>query len=365
MEQTEFKQKLSRIRTATSITGKKYHSIHINGDSIHFIRENKTNLERISVEELYELFTKENSINTAIAKSYISGRVQSPAVAILNQFNTISTFSEGTRKAKGIVSLPFQRKKPPTISKYSDEVTFFKAFSEVVGLEYLYSKSLGKPINSRHIFLSKGYKDYLFKEEVNICYLKILKALKSTFGFTSASLSHYVDGLVINHPILESRIIEFDEEQHFTPARRETLDFLSQILRDNYFSQFRSICIDKKYLDEFVLKKHRIKSKLQSLPTSFAEWLEKSNETTSNYIGKKKSFEFLGGRIAQRAYYDCLRDTAHLSKKNRGLKEPFRFAKKTFEDKENSKFAKIPYQRIKEIIIEELKLNYSISINGI
>ncbi len=365
MNKIEFKQKLSRIKTAKSVTGKKYSSIQIFGDSIEFVRENKTKPESISISELFELFTKENSINTTIAKSYISGRVQSPAVAILNQLKTVSFSKNNAEETISYKTDTSNKKEEKLKRKIKDETKFFRAFSEVVGIHYLQSKSVDKAINSSHIFLSNNYTYYLFNQETNDCYLKILADLKSNKLFSSDSLSHYVDGIVFGHPILKNRIIEFDEEQHFTPARMDTLQYLSQILSDNYFSKFREICTNKKYLNEFVLKKHRIKNKLETVPKSFidfVEWLEKSNEKTSGYICNKNGFEFLGGRIAQRAYYDCLRDTAHLSEKNKGFESPLRFAKKTFEDKEKVDFSMISNKRIKEIIIEVLKIDYDIII---
>jgi len=367
MNKNDFRNKLSSIKTARSVTGKKYRSIQIVGDRLEFIRENKTTSESIPINELYELFTKENFINTSIAKKYISGRVQSPAVAILNELK-----SRGTNNIKtDIISenTAFQAVEKTEITqlneKNKDETKFFIGFSELFGVEYLLSKSIGKPINSSHIFFSKNFEDYNFNKEINDCYLDILKDLKSNNIINSNSLSHHIDGLIINHPILQSRIVEFDEEQHFTPARMDTISHLQEILPDYYFSVFKKICSDKNYLNDYVLKKHRIKNKLNNVPTSFIEfvtWLEQSNEKLSGYISKKKGFEFLGGRIAQRAYYDCLRDTAHLSKKNSELVYPLRFAKKRFEDIENTNFSLIPKCRIKEIIIEILRNDYKIVI---
>lgn len=94
MTKGEFIQELSIIKSATSITWKKYSSIQINGDHIKFIRENKSKYERILIDELYDLYVKENNFNTTIAKSYISGRVQSLAVAILNQIKSGSFIRE-------------------------------------------------------------------------------------------------------------------------------------------------------------------------------------------------------------------------------------------------------------------------------
>ena len=201
--------------------------------------------------------------------------------------------------------------------------------------------------------------------EVNECYWKILTDLKSNKQFSSDSLSHHIDGIIYNHPLLKSRIVEFDEEQHFTPARMDTIKYLKEILPNNYFSKFTEICRDKNYLNDYVLKKHRIKNKLENVPKSFIEfvkWLEQSNEKSSGYICNKNGFEFLGGRIAQRAYYDCLRDTAHLSDRNKGFESPFRFSKKSFEDIEKVDFSSISNERIKEIIIEILNNDYGVKI---
>lgn len=369
MNKNEFKQKLSSIKTAISVTGKKYRSIHLYDDRLEFVRENKTKVESISVTELFELFKNENSINTSIAKWYISGRVQSPAVAILNELKSTGTnnISDEIIHEPQVELITENNKEKQPKKKIKDETKFFIGFSELLGTNYLLSKSIEKPINSSHIFLSNNFEKYNFNKEINDCYLQILKDLKSNFVFSSDSLSHYIDGAIINHPILHSRIVEFDEEQHFTPARMDTLTHLKEILPDNYFTKFREICNDIDYLNDYVLKKHRIKNKLKNVPKSFIEfvdWLEQSNEKLSGYICNKNGFEFIGGRIAQRAYYDCLRDTAHLSENNIGFKSPLRFAKKEFECIENKDFGLIPMYRIKEIIIEILQNDYGITISG-
>jgi hypothetical protein len=367
MDKNEFKQRLSIIKSAISVTGKKYSSIQVFGDNLEFVRENKTKSENISITELFDLFTKENCINTSIAKAYISGRVQSPAVAILNKLELPETNNITENVYSAIQEKPIIKNNriKQTSGKIKDETRFFIALSELLGKDYLISKSIGKPINSSHIFLSNNFEAYGFNSEVNDCYLKILTDLKSNRQFSSDSLSHHIDCVVINHPILKNRIIEFDEEQHFTPARMETLKHLFGILPNNYFSNFTEICKDKNYLNDCVLKKHRIKNKLENVPKSFIEflkWLEASNEKTSGYICEKNGFEFIGGRIAQRAYYDCLRDTAHLTENNENFESPLRFAKRTFEDKEKMDFSLIANNKIKEIIVEILKKDYKIRI---
>lgn len=81
----EFIQKLKEVKTATSIKGKLYHSIKVSEDKIYFTRSHKEKSENLSLDELFEFYTKErkNKINTAVAKKYITKRAQSPAVAIL------------------------------------------------------------------------------------------------------------------------------------------------------------------------------------------------------------------------------------------------------------------------------------------
>ena len=85
MNETQFKIELSNIKTAKSVTGKIYTLTDITNENINFRRNDNVKFEKISIDELYNLYNNENNYNTSIAKSYISGRVQSPAVAILNE----------------------------------------------------------------------------------------------------------------------------------------------------------------------------------------------------------------------------------------------------------------------------------------
>ncbi len=315
MEKNIFIQKLSSLKSATSVTGKHYSKIGVRGDKVLFVREGKTQPEHISINELFEFYSSGTLVNTIIAKSYISGRVQSPSVAILNALSTNS---------------PRQKISEPTIFKSEekvvkkedskDETKFFQALSDLIGENYLLSKSLGKPVNSGHIFLSNNFKAYSFSLEIESAYHKILEALKSDFTFSGSSLSHFIDGLIVNHSSLGNRIVEFDEEQHFTPARKETLEELSLVCVKNYIGNYLTICNDLEYLNEEVLKKNRLNFKLKKIPDSFNAFvnlIESKNLNSSGYIKSKNGFPFLGGRIAQRAYYDTLRDTAHLSPLNK------------------------------------------------
>jgi hypothetical protein len=79
----EFKQGLSKIREAKSITGILYHSIYVKDLHIFFKRPQSNKYEKIKIDELYNLYVNVPNINTVAAKEYITSRVQSPAVAII------------------------------------------------------------------------------------------------------------------------------------------------------------------------------------------------------------------------------------------------------------------------------------------
>jgi hypothetical protein len=359
MNSEQFRHQLSTVKQAKSISGKVYKIISVSATYVEFVREHNSKSERISIIELYNLYSKEKNINTSVAKSYISGRVQSPAVAILNSIN----FYPQTLNQSRDIEIVFRKqisvspKKEP-IGKIKDETKFFMALTELIEEKYLLSKSIGKPINSSHVFLSNNFRDYNFDKSINGRFEKILLALRSNNSFSSESLSQHVDGLIWGHPKLKSRIIEFDEEQHFTPARKDTLKFIKEMLPDLDVTGYMNYCSDLNYLNRSVLKKHRIKNKLKGIPKSFIDftrWLDLSNEKTSGYIEEKNGFEFLGGRIAQRAYYDCLKDTAHLSPKNKILVSPLRFAKKAFEDKAGTTFSNLTIQDLKRILEFQFK----------
>jgi len=86
MTKEQFKQELSKIKEAPSITGRAYyHSIVLNGKYVNFIRKGKFEVEKINFEELYQLYSDSapSCPNTNNARDYITGRVYSPAVAIL------------------------------------------------------------------------------------------------------------------------------------------------------------------------------------------------------------------------------------------------------------------------------------------
>ncbi len=83
MDINQFKQMLSKIKEAKSITGILYHSICVKDLQVFFKRPQNNKYEKIKIDELYNLYMNVPNINTVAAKKYISGRVQSPAVAII------------------------------------------------------------------------------------------------------------------------------------------------------------------------------------------------------------------------------------------------------------------------------------------
>lgn len=367
MNYSQFKHALSDMSAVTSVTGKIYHSIQVKGEYITFIRENKSAREAISVHELYELYGNEKNVNTSVAKKYISGRVQSPAVAILNALH------RGIGKNRDIKD--DLESKPKNVLKKEkirtdkilpkDESRFFSSFSEIIGERYLISKSINRAVTSSDIFLPKDFKAYKFPSDVDEYYTKVLRLLRSDGNFNSGSLSSFIDGLIVGHPILGTRIVEFDEAQHFTPARRDTLICLSTLFTSSYISEFLNICGDLEYLNNRVLKKHRLKRGLEELPQSFADyliWLEASSAGNSGYIKPKKGFDYKGGRIGQRAYYDSLRDTAHLSNENKDLNPPIRIAKKTLEDILECKLARATEPNLKKAILQLLSKGYGFNL---
>ena len=58
------------------------------------------------------------------------------------------------------------------------------------------------------------------------------------------------------------------------------------------------------------------------------------------------NYNYWGGRIAQRAYYDFLRDIAHLSKYNSGFKPIIRFSMFQFERDFAISFDKISFDEL-------------------
>ena len=363
LNKQSFIQKLSSLKTVDSVTGKRYKILNATNDKVIFLREGKTKSESINTSELFDFYSKGEFHTTTEAKNYISGRVQSPAVAIINAIKNKSSQNEKLFVAKAEKpAAPIPVKVKEAKSTLKDEARFFKAFATLVGSDYFKSKSIGRLITSGDVFLSNDYRKYGFKSEINLSFKILLERLNSDFSFGGTSLSHHIDGFLINHPVLGSRIVEFDEEQHFTPALRDALIIQSENIENKFNQYYLDILDDLEYL-KMVLKKHRVNYSFDKYPAAFSELVEVlKNQKVSGYIKPKNGFPYIGGRIAQRAYYDCLRNAAHLSEANSGFRPILRFPKKYFEDETKLNFGKISEKRLIELIHKYLNEVYLIMV---
>lgn len=118
------------------------------------------------------------------------------------------------------------------------------------------------------------------------------------------------------------------------------------------------------YQNSEVIPKQRLKLRLTAMPPNikaFREWLSQQ-ANVSGYIEAKNGFPYLGGRISQRAFYDTLRDVAHLAKENSHLSSPIRFAKKSFENEFHCQFKNITNDNLALSIKNRLARKFLISL---
>lgn len=208
--------------------------------------------------------------------------------------------------------------------KKENEKRFFKCLKETIGDKYIKDK-----VCKDDIFLSKKYTEYSFEDEVNKVYQIILTRFKCVYeDISAASLAHCIDGMIINHPTLHTRIVEYDEEQHFTTLRKDSIETMKSLFNLSFYNSYIEICNDKKYE---VSVQNKLKSK-------------------KGYTKEVKGFPYENGRMAQRAYYDLLRDTAHLSKKNYNLSPLIRFSQYEFEQHFSLNFKQITDSNIIQYI---------------
>jgi hypothetical protein len=60
-----------------------YSNFKVNGDLVHFIRDNTKQRWSLDIDVVYNVYRKEKRINTVVLKRYFSGRVYSPSLTIL------------------------------------------------------------------------------------------------------------------------------------------------------------------------------------------------------------------------------------------------------------------------------------------
>jgi hypothetical protein len=370
LDKTTFIQEINNLHSVSSIQGKLYRSIRVEGQSVRFIREGKTTPESINLNELFDLYQAKDNPNTSDAKPFISGRVQSPAIAIISALRNIKSVAQAPTQTPQYERVSeakeTESERIPTSSQSNDkdETRFFRAFSVLVGEEYLLSKSINKPINSDHAYLSDDFQKFEFTPDLIENFTSVLTELNSNFNFSGKSLATYIDGMLVNHPQLGTRIIEFDEEQHFTPSLYTVLSKQTQLIDLPFIAYYYATLNILDYLNNEVLKKNRIKHQFEHYPTNHPTFLAVlKDHKESGYIKPKPNgFDYLGGRVAQRAYYDSLRNAAHLSPKNPNFKPILRFPKKYFEDKSGNSFSRISSEQIIRHIRDYLKEIYNVEI---
>ncbi len=89
MKELDFKARIQGLvhQVVYSIGKKKipYKIYSLQGDVLTVQRESTKNFVELSIDELYEYFTKETTHNTQTARKYITtGYVYSPAAAVIN-----------------------------------------------------------------------------------------------------------------------------------------------------------------------------------------------------------------------------------------------------------------------------------------
>lgn len=82
----EFKDRIGTLKVVYSIRDKvPYKICSVQGNILTLQRESTGNYVEIKFDELFDFYVNETEYNTKIAREYISGRVYSPAVAIIRE----------------------------------------------------------------------------------------------------------------------------------------------------------------------------------------------------------------------------------------------------------------------------------------
>lgn len=242
-----------------------------------------------------------------------------------------------------------------------DQEIFYSALKSILTSNHLKSNiknlELSK-ITKDDVFIEKDYRKLKIKDNtLNESIQNVLDLFKCNYQFAAGKLQQYIDGLIINHPILGTRIIEFDEEQHFNPFRLATLQMIDyERLNLKFKKDYLKICNDIVCINS-MLNKHRIKSKLIQVPSleEFILLIKSNNKLSNKYLSHKNEFSYFGGRIAQRAYFDLLRDIIHLAPENKWFSPCIRISKNKIERIGELEINKIPKNKLLEIIEEEIR----------
>ena len=176
------------------------------------------------------------------------------------------------------------------------EKLFFAALQQIVKPRHLKAKSLDRRVSTEDVFLDSDYTLFDLPADVVAAFGPLLEGLLNTGPIPSGSLSRYVDGLLVGHPELGTRIVEFDEEQHFNTFRLVTLQCLAPMVSTSYAEHYLKLC-GKVDVFNAMLKKHRLRVKVTSVPgdaASFQALVEAHATTKNGYIAPKAGFEYWG-----------------------------------------------------------------------
>jgi hypothetical protein len=332
MEYESFKRQIISLSSTESKQGKLYSNVQVVGDQIWFTRESGSR-EDLSIRELFAVYSRLDYINTTILRKYITGLKFSPSMAILKAAGLYdpSGFRITHRAEKdAIVSSEIKVKEDFSqeqieIHDEKAEGKFFAALSNLLDNKYVLAKTLGKPVRSDQVFLNSHFEEMKFPEAVNAKIRVVLEELNSDYKMPRNSMVQHIDGMIVKHPTMGTRIVEFDEEQHFTPARLVTFTALDENDYAGLMQVYTAMIKNNDYFFNSVLKKHRLKfSSDDNVPNweDFKEMILTYGKPNNGYIKPTAGFPYLGGRIAQRANYDLLRDLAHFSESNKNRLEP-------------------------------------------
>lgn len=379
MEYNDFKNLLAGITKAYSVKEKKkYKNISIKDDQIYYLRESNS-YESISIHELLDVYKKCNFINTVILRDYISGRKFSPSLAFLVESglydqrgyrtNDVEVSGDTENNTIEESSGPEVDATEEVEAAEKDEGRFFAALANLLDSKYIKAKSLHKPVTSSDSILFKCH-DKMESDEVTTSKMNLLlEKLGSNGSPGTGNLERFIDGMIVNHPILGTRIVEFDEEQHFTPARLDSLQILKEIDEFPFIDLYTDLCKNNSYLNRYVLPKHRVKENFENDINDFQgfqTWLHSITppDKKNGYIEAKPGFTFIGGRIAQRAYYDSLRDIAHLATANETKLTPIiRFPKVYVALILKKEFDQVSMGELQKVIAQYLLEYYNYKVN--
>lgn len=368
MDFESFRNRIAKVNSADSVTGiAGYFDIAIRGDSVYFKRLSGGN-GSISLSELFNAYLHESFLNTSVLDKYISTYAESPSFAILiasglydKSGNRLITpeIDELNYQESGAIDLQHSDEDIST-SNTKAEGVFFAALGNMLDNKYVLAKSLGKPVRSDQLVLNSHFEEMKFPEEVNAKIRKVLDELESDYMMPRNNMVQHIDGMIVNHPTLGTRIVEFDEEQHFTPARLVTLNALAGMDYEGLAQVYSAIINNNNYFLNSVLGKHRLNfSAGDKVPAweDFKDMVLANGKSNNGYISPKNGFPYLGGRIAQRAYYDLLRDLAHLSEFNKGRLNPaIRVPKFLIEALCKDEFGNLTMKQIQNAVIEAFKI---------